>query len=103
VRAFYEDFGERVRVARGTLSQRALGARVGLSRGSISNVEAGRQHVPLHLLLRFADALGVAPDELLAVTPMRHDVDVTGFAANERQFVERVIASVRPTDDHAES
>lgn len=103
IRAFYGDFGERVRRARGNLSQRALGERIGLSRGSISNIEAGRQHIPLHVLPILADTLGLAPQDLLAPIAMRHDVDVTGLAADERGFVERVIASVRPADDDAQS
>jgi transcriptional regulator with XRE-family HTH domain len=103
IQAFYGDFGERLRRARGSLSQRALGERVGLSRGSISNIEAGRQHIPLHLLPLLADTLGVSPQDLLAPIQIRHDVDVTGLAAEERGFVERVIASVRPADIDVQS
>lgn len=100
VTAFYEDFGQRVRRARGGLSQRALGERVGLSRGSISNIEAGRQHVPLHLLPRFARALGVDAADLLASAAMEHDVDMTGLAPDERHFVSSVIARARNLPDH---
>lgn len=66
---FYGDFGQRLaRVRRqAKISQELLGGRVGLSRTSIVNVEKGRQRVPLHMLMSFADALGVAPDELLPV------------------------------------
>jgi transcriptional regulator with XRE-family HTH domain len=47
------------------MNQQALGHRVGLNRSSISNVEKGRQRVQLHMLLEFAAALDVQPDELL--------------------------------------
>jgi transcriptional regulator with XRE-family HTH domain len=98
--AFYEDFGQRVRQARGELSQRALGERVGLSRGSISNIEAGRQHVPLHLLPKLARALGVDASDLLASVGLAHDVDMTGLAPDERHFVSSVIARARNPSDH---
>ena len=64
--AFYEEFGARVRAARGTrLSQTMLARQVGMSRGSIANIETGRQHVPLHMLLVLARELGVDAVSLL--------------------------------------
>ena len=102
IQAFYEDFGARVRRHRGSTSQAKLGSRVGLSRGSISNIEAGRQHVPLHLLPAFARALGVEPAELIAPIELGHDVDVSGFAPDERQFVANVIAAARGEADDGE-
>ncbi|HEY9372570.1 helix-turn-helix transcriptional regulator [Streptomyces sp.] len=47
------------------LSQADLAHAVGLSRASISNVEAGRQGLSVALLGRIADALGVPPAALL--------------------------------------
>ena len=47
------------------VSQDELAERVGLSRTSITNIEQGRQHVPLHTLLLLASALGVEPASLL--------------------------------------
>lgn len=101
--AFYEDFGERVRRARGSMSQAAFAGRVGMSRGSISNIEAGRQHAPLHLLPRLAAALGVEPADLLRPADMPHDVDVTGLAPDERRFVASVIARARGHVDDGEA
>jgi len=95
VGAFYEDFGERVRRARGSMSQAALGALVGISRASISNIEAGRQHPPLHLLPRLARALGVEPAQLIGPAELGHDVDVTGLIPEERHFVASVIAAAK--------
>lgn len=103
IKAFYEDFGARVRRSRGSMSQRELGARVGLSRGSISNIEAGRQHVPLHLSPILAEALGVDARDLIASVEVAHHVDVTGFAPDERHFVANVIARVRAVGDDGSS
>lgn len=46
-------------------NQADLAAEVGLTRSSIANVEAGRQKLPIHGLLRIAGALNVRPDSLL--------------------------------------
>lgn len=60
-------FGQNVRAARTArgLTQRQLGAAVGLARASIANVEAGRQDPPLTKLAGFAQALGVEVAALL--------------------------------------
>ncbi len=97
--AFYEDFGQRIRRARGSTPQAAVGARVGLSRGSISNIEAGRQRVPLHMLLRFARALNTAPADLIAPVELGHDIDVTGLSPDERHFIANVKALARTQAD----
>jgi len=47
------------------LSQADLAALAGRSRTSISNIEAGRQHIPIHTLFAFARALNVSPESLL--------------------------------------
>lgn len=68
VESFYQEFGERVRRARGErFSQAELARRIGMSRGSIANIEVGRQRVPLHVLTILARELGVEPASLLPV------------------------------------
>ena len=64
---FYRDFGRRVRAARlaAGMSQKTLADRVGLTRTSVTNLELGQQHVPLHMLLLLARAVGAAPLDLL--------------------------------------
>lgn len=47
------------------LSQAALAQRVGLTRGSIANIERGHQHPPIETLFRLAQALGTEPQVLL--------------------------------------
>ena len=53
----YRLIGERVRARRGSLTQGDLAKRVGLGRTSITNLEAGTQRMPLHYLVRIAEAL----------------------------------------------
>lgn len=70
---FYEEFGRRVRSAREAagLSQEELASRVGLSRGSIANIERGAQRVVLHLAIELAAAVGVDPIRLIPQTQGR--------------------------------
>lgn len=76
--AIYRDIGFRVRAARGTkLTQRELGDRIQLSRTSITNLEVGKQQIPVHVLLKIARALHVPAQDLLPETnavPIRTDV-----------------------------
>jgi transcriptional regulator with XRE-family HTH domain len=95
VEGFYEEFGRRLRAARGKMSQAELGRRVGLSRASIVNVEAGRQRVPLHMLQAFADALTVSPESLLPVSTgegglVRPEL-VSRLEPEDRRLVETVV------------
>ena len=53
----YALIGERVRARRGDLTQTQLAERVGLGRTSITNLESGAQRMPLHYLVRIAEAL----------------------------------------------
>lgn len=55
----------RDRVRPEALSQSDLAEQVGLARGSIANIERGRQRPPIETLYRIADALGVEPRQLL--------------------------------------
>jgi transcriptional regulator with XRE-family HTH domain len=96
VERFYEHFGQRVRAARiqHGMNQQALGHRVGLNRSSISNVEKGRQRVQLHMLLEFAAALGVKPDELLPDLKAVSD-PLNRVPTETRPFVQDVLKRAR--------
>ena len=65
--SFYASVGGKVRLARvaADVSQELLAQRVGLTRSSIANLEAGRQRVALHLFFLIADALNKGVCELL--------------------------------------
>lgn len=68
----YVLFGEAVRDARHELdwNQQALADKMGLSRGSIANIETGRQRILLSDLFDFAKVLKLDPKKLFAaVTP----------------------------------
>lgn len=64
---FYEAFGPLLREQRkrAGMSQGSLGNAVGLSRTSITNIEKGRQRIPLHLFAEVVRVLRVEPSMLL--------------------------------------
>ncbi len=66
----YELVGDRIKRTRERispkLSQTALARRLGISRASVVNIEAGRQHAPLYLMWRMAEILDA---ELAALIP----------------------------------
>jgi DNA-binding XRE family transcriptional regulator len=71
----YRGVGRKVRQTRENahLSQNLLAKRLGISRTSMVNIEAGRQRAPLHLLWQIAELLETkvallipSPEELLA-------------------------------------
>lgn len=63
----YRQFGAKVETIRTTLgwSQLDLAKRVGLTRTSITNIEAGRQRILLHDVVRFSTAFNTEPKALL--------------------------------------
>ncbi|MGH2892604.1 MAG: helix-turn-helix domain-containing protein [Solirubrobacteraceae bacterium] len=63
----YEAIGDRIRGARARCrtTQTELGQRVGLTRSSIANIEAGRQRAMIHTLLQIANALEVTLADLV--------------------------------------
>jgi len=65
----YQVFGEQIRNRRKALNltQLELAERIKLTRGSVANIEAGRQSVLLHQFLDIAAALRVPPAQLLPV------------------------------------
>lgn len=70
----YALFGRRVAEARAKaeLTQMGLAEKVGLSRASIANIEAGRQRIVLHQAIEIAEAVGArSVTELLPVDLLR--------------------------------
>lgn len=80
--ALYRAVGERIRTARerqpARLSQATLAMQLEISRASIVNIEAGRQHAPLYLLWKIARHLDI---ELLSLIPSTADLAVTPSTA----------------------
>lgn len=71
----YQAVGEKIRHVRERskpkISQAQLANRLGISRASIVNIEAGRQHAPLHVLWQIAEILGT---ELVLLIPRRDEL-----------------------------
>jgi transcriptional regulator with XRE-family HTH domain len=74
----YPVVGQKIRAARDRstprLSQDRLAKRLGISRASIVNIEAGRQHAPLDLLWKIAQLLDI---ELTMLIPQRSELLAT--------------------------
>jgi transcriptional regulator with XRE-family HTH domain len=95
----YGFLGQLVRLRREALqiTQNDLARRVGVARTSISNIEKGRQRIPVHVLFALADALGV---EMASLLPSRGSVlpsatiQVHGVSKAAPPATERFIASV---------
>lgn len=90
--SFYKLLGERIRAARERhrprMSQIQLASQLSLSRASVVNIEAGRQHPPLDTLWEIADALTI---ELHDLIPTRADYE----AYQQRGGLdERIVAEI---------
>jgi DNA-binding XRE family transcriptional regulator len=74
----YKELGRKIRATRERvhpkLSQDKLAKRLGISRASVVNIEAGRQHAPLQLLWRIAENLET---ELALLIPKRAELLVS--------------------------
>lgn len=100
VRGLYEALGDRIKARRkaGDLSQAKLAERVELTRTSISNIESGRQHVPIDVLYRVARALNCRPHELLpdpAELAEQNEVVTALAAKTHRDDVREFLSSIR--------
>lgn len=75
VDAFYEILGARVKQNRkqASLSQAELAERIGLTRASVANLEAGRQRPSTHQAAMIADILNVPIERLLPPAPSAID------------------------------
>ena len=85
--AVYRLVGERVRARRTALgmTQASLAKAVGTARTSITNLEKGTQHVPLHVLLAVAGELGAEGADLM---PTRAELGIMRGAPGVLEFGE---------------
>jgi transcriptional regulator with XRE-family HTH domain len=90
----YETFGAQVRERRTAmrLTQLELAVRIKLTRGSVANIEAGRQSVLLHQFLDIAAALSVKPAQLL---PDREGTPSSGENGEMPQDVREAVQKIR--------
>ena len=67
----YTEIGLLIRARRKALNlrQKSLASELGISRGSLANIETGRQSILVHQLYRFAAALRLPPHDLLPLLP----------------------------------
>jgi transcriptional regulator with XRE-family HTH domain len=96
----YRVLGRKIAAARANqpgppLSQSGLAKKVGLTRGSIANIELGTQRAPLHVIWAIARALGREASSLL---PLSTELDETlPHSEQDIQFdpaVARVVESL---------
>ena len=66
----YKEIGALIRARRKTLDmrQKNLASDMGISRGSLANIETGRQNMLVHQLYNFAKALRLSPKDLLPLS-----------------------------------
>lgn len=101
--AIYRAFGTRVRAHRERLelTQLELSQRIGLTRGSVANIEAGRQSVLLHQFLAIADALSLKPEALLPVNeespPTRETPDMPDTVKNAVESIKNATGRRAPS------
>ena len=89
-----------------------LGQRIGFTRSSIANLEAGRQRIALHLFIIISTVLGTAdPAELLpnpsiledGGTPIDLNEHLAGSPETTHDFVRSAVAQLSPDAQSQES
>jgi transcriptional regulator with XRE-family HTH domain len=77
----YKTIGAVIRSRRKTLGlrQEELARTLGIARGSLANIETGRQGILVHQLYRFAQALAVTPVDLLPPSTESPKPDFAGL------------------------
>jgi transcriptional regulator with XRE-family HTH domain len=89
--------GAKIALLRGSMTQAALAAAVGIERTAMNKVEKGERSLNLAEMLALTSVLGVAPDILLydeaPIFAMRADADPDAVA-------EAIAACSKVIDDH---
>jgi transcriptional regulator with XRE-family HTH domain len=98
---FYRLLGIRITNRRHELglTQEKLALSLGLSRTSVTNIEAGRQNVVAHTLALFAEQLALTTDELLGLKPRNDGGDAGDYFPKlrkpEAEMVKRALGVTR--------
>lgn len=102
--SFYEHIGATIKARRRVLGmkQKNLAAKLGISRGSLANIEIGRQCLLVHQLYRFASVLELQPQDLLPPLPIDFsasseldDLMPAGLKPAQKQQLARLIEGTR--------
>lgn len=98
---FYADIGRRIRDARVRTgaTQAQLATQASMTRSSLANIEAGRQRIPVHVLVLVSEALNVAPTELFSPRlsiPRSPDLSefLSDLDATTREFIKGAITQL---------
>jgi transcriptional regulator with XRE-family HTH domain len=75
------------------LKQQDVARRCGLSRASISNIEAGRQDVPITRLNLIAQAVGLTPSRLLDAVTFESETDLVEQLQVQNSHLQRRMAA----------
>ncbi|MBK8246840.1 MAG: helix-turn-helix transcriptional regulator [Gemmatimonadetes bacterium] len=95
--ALYKTLGRNIAAARARvrpegISQSGLAKRIGLTRGSVANIELGTQRPPVHVIWAIGLALGIEPSSLLPssteLEAASGSVEITLEPAVERTVLE---------------
>ena len=106
----YKHIGSLIKARRKTLGmkQEIFAGKLGISRGSLANIETGRQNVCIHQLYRIADGLQLSPIDFLPL-PINDENDVpseipmpSGLNAQQRDQISRLFQQVNTKEgNHA--
>jgi transcriptional regulator with XRE-family HTH domain len=104
---FAHDLGATLRQVRmdQRLTQKELADRIGVTRASLANIEAGRQRMSVYILARAAAALETSPNTLLpqsfsvAGEPALGGRVPKNLPDSHRQLVDRLLASAAHVGD----
>jgi transcriptional regulator with XRE-family HTH domain len=100
----YPVIGEHIRRRRKLLkiTQAKLAPRLGLSRASLANIETGRQRLLVDQLFALAEALNLAPADLLptldgAPTAPAHELPLPkDLSSKQKEQISRLLAKPQP-------
>jgi transcriptional regulator with XRE-family HTH domain len=105
----YKRIGALIKARRKTLQmkQEMLASALGISRGSLANIETGRQSILVHQLYKYADALQLTPSDLLPPRPTDHATVnrtelplPTDLKAQQKEQVARLFMQVDTRQDN---
>jgi len=102
---FYFHLGRKIRDARNAakITQAELARAVKLSRTSVTNIEKGRQPVPVHLLVEMSQVLGVRASELIpesvATTSPNALSQINHLGEGAQDWIRRILNSASENNE----